>query len=143
MCSSDLLSDEFMLRPYRSELAKSEASRTWRLPAPRVDWANAATEADLDLTYTTRSAYDALNRVQWSDYPEAANGERHRLRPTYNRAGAVERIELEGPLDANGSGPRQVYVERLAYNAKGQRLLITYGNGLATRYAYEIGRAHV
>ncbi|MFN7888504.1 MAG: hypothetical protein ACK5OR_06895, partial [Betaproteobacteria bacterium] len=88
-------------------------------------------------TYTTRNAYDALNRVKWSDYPQAANGERHRLRPTYNRAGAVERVELEGPLDAASTGPRQTYVERIAYNAKGQRLLIAYGNGLATRYAYE------
>ena len=135
--SRRVLSDEFMLRPYRAELAKAEPSRTWALPAPRVDWACAATEADLDLSYTTRSAYDALNRVKWSDYPQAANGERHRLWPAYNRAGAVERIELEGPLDAGGSGPRQTYVERIAYNAKGQRLLITYGNGLATRYAYE------
>lgn len=132
-----VLSDAFMLRAYRAELAKPEASRTWALPTPRVDWANAASEADLDLTYTTRSAYDALNRVVWTDYPQAANGERHRLWPAYNRAGALARIELEGPLEAGGSAPRQAYVEHMAYNAKGQRLLITYGNGLATRYAYE------
>lgn len=135
--SRQVLSDEFMLRPYRAELAKPEPARTWAVPAPRVDWADAATDDDLDPTYTTRNAYDALNRVKWSDYPQAANGERHRLRPTYNRAGAVERVELEGPLDAAGTGPRQTYVERIAYNAKGQRLLIAYGNGLATRYAYE------
>ena len=30
-----------------------------------------------------------------------------------------------------------VYVERIAYDAKGQRTLIAYGNGLLTRYAYD------
>jgi RHS repeat-associated protein len=29
------------------------------------------------------------------------------------------------------------YVEHIAYNAKGQRILISYGNGLMTRYAYD------
>ena len=30
-----------------------------------------------------------------------------------------------------------VYVERIAYDAKGQRALIAYGNGVMTRYAYD------
>ena len=29
------------------------------------------------------------------------------------------------------------YVERIAYNAKGQRTLIAYGNGVMTRHAYD------
>ena len=29
------------------------------------------------------------------------------------------------------------YVEHIAYNAKGQRLLIAYGNGVMTRHAYD------
>ncbi|MBV5273289.1 MAG: hypothetical protein JZU52_06480, partial [Lamprocystis purpurea] len=87
--------------------------------------------------YATQSAYDALGRIKWSEYPRCANGERYRLQPEYNRAGALERVDLAGPLAADGSGPVQPYVQRIAYNAKGQRTLIVYGNDLITRYAYD------
>lgn len=46
-------------------------------------------------------------------------------------------MDLEGPLAADGSGVLEPYVQRIAYNAKGQRALIVYGNGLITRYAYD------
>src|SRR5205085_4268553 len=60
-------------------------------------------------------------------YPEDQDSERKMLRPHYNQAGALERVELDGVT----------YVERIAYNAKGQRALIAYGNGVMTRYAYD------
>lgn len=132
-----VLSDDFLLKPYRDELTRPEAERTWALSAPRVDWAAATADTELGPSYLTRSAYDALNRAKWSDYPQAANGERYRLRPDYNRAGGLERVALVGPLDANDQGAAQTYVERISYNAKGQRTLIAYGNGIVTRYAYE------
>ena len=47
--------------------------------------------------------------------------------PHYNRAGALESVTLDGTT----------YVERIAYNAKGQRALIAYGNSVMTRYAYD------
>jgi RHS repeat-associated protein len=131
-----VLSDEFMLGDYRAHTGPR-----WNLRAPRVDWA--APPANLlDATlYRTNSAFDALNRVKWSEYPEARNDQgqtvRYRLRPDYNRAGALERVDLEGPLDHNDQGPRQPYVQHIAYTAKGQRTLILYGNGLMTRYAYD------
>ena len=132
-----VLSDDFLLKPYRDELTRPEAERTWALPAPRIDWAAATAETDLGPTSLTRSAFDALNRVKWSDYPQAANGEWYRLRPDYNRAGGLESVALVGPLDANDQGAAQTYVERISYNAKGQRTLIAYGNGIVTRYAYD------
>ena len=46
---------------------------------------------------------------------------------TYNRAGGLEQVWLDDTL----------YVERIAYDAKGQRALIAYGNGVMTRYAYD------
>ena len=49
------------------------------------------------------------------------------MRPHYNRAGALEHVELDDTT----------YVERIAYNAKGQRTLIAYGNSVMTRYAYD------
>ena len=75
--------------------------------------------------------------MKWSEYPDCANGDRYRLWPRYNRSGMLERIELEGPLDAGGSGPLEPYVARLVYDAKGQRTLAVYGNGVLTRYAYD------
>ena len=132
-----VLSDDFLLKPYQDELARPEAERTWALPPARVDWDAATAEATLGVAYLARSAFDALNRVKWSDYPQAANGERFRLRPRYNRAGSLESVTLVGPLDASDQGAVQPHVQRISYNAKGQRSLIAYGNGIATRYAYE------
>ena len=45
----------------------------------------------------------------------------------YNRAGALGQVKLDGDL----------YMERVAYNARGQRLLLTYGNSMLTRYGYD------
>lgn len=135
--SRQVLSDDFLLAPYRTELARPEAERTWSLPAPRINWSASSAKAAVGAAYATRSTYDALNRIVWSDYPKAANGERYRLHPHYNRAGSLERVALVGPLNDQDDGPSQLYVQRIAYNAKGQRTLIAYGNGLMTRYAYD------
>ena len=59
--------------------------------------------------------------------PLDVEGKRRKLRPTYNNAGGLEKVFLDDTL----------YVERIAYDAKGQRTLIAYGNGVMTRYAYD------
>ena len=127
-----VISDDFMLANVRAQTGP-----IWALRAPRVDWTAPPANILDTVEHRTRSAYDALNRIKWSDYPQATNGERYRLLPEYNRAGALEQVDLEGPLGADDTGPRNTYVQRLAYNAKGQRTLIAYGNGLITRYAYD------
>lgn len=81
----------------------------------------------LEGRYQTSMSYDALNRIKSMQYPRDVDGSRKTLNPTYNRAGALERINLDGAT----------YVERIAYNAKGQRTLIAYGNKVMTRYAYD------
>jgi RHS repeat-associated protein len=130
--SRQVLSDDFMLSDFRQQTGSD-----WLLHAPRVDW-DATVLPGLDpYVYETRSAFDALGRVKFSDYPVCANGERYRLTPSFNRAGSLQSVALLGPLDTNDQGPSQTYLERIAYSAKGQRLLITYGNGLMTRYAYD------
>jgi RHS repeat-associated protein len=73
--------------------------------------------------YRTSALYDALNRLTQLTYPAGTAV----LRPIYNRAGALERVDLDG----------ENFVERIAYNAKGQRTLVVYANGLMTRYAYD------
>jgi len=107
----------------------------WQVRAFRVNWQplqGTTLEAHagklLDQTvYRTAMSYDALNRVKTMRYPQDVGGARKELRPRYNRAGALESVELDG----------RTYVERIAYNAKGQRTLIAYGNGVMTRHAYD------
>lgn len=89
-----------------------------------VNWNSPPT---LEGEFQTSIAYDALNRVISMLYPEDVDGNRKALMPTYNRAGALESVKLNV----------ETYVERIAYNAKGQRILIAYGNGIMTRYAYD------
>ena len=56
------------------------------------------------------------------------------LVPTYNRAGALEKVVLSH--DEEGQAVA-LSVDRLAYNARGQRLLVAMGNGMMTRSSYD------
>jgi RHS repeat-associated protein len=112
-----------------------ETSPDWQIQPFRVDWhpPDGITLEDhantlLDVTeYRTSIMYDALNRIKTLQYPEDVDSERKALSPHYNHAGALEQVELNGNL----------YVEHIAYNARGQRTLIAYGNGVMTRYSYD------
>ncbi|HEU4391769.1 MAG TPA: toxin TcdB middle/N-terminal domain-containing protein, partial [Blastocatellia bacterium] len=77
--------------------------------------------------YRTTASYDALNRLKRMQFPLDVEGHRRELRPEYNRAGGLDKVLLDDVL----------YVERIAYDAKGQRALIAYGNNVMTRYAYD------
>ncbi len=110
------------------------AANNWQVSAYQVDWrregfpieTRAATILD-PTEYTTSIRYDGLNRAREVEYPRDVENERRVLRPRYNRAGALESVTFDG----------DVYVDRIAYNAKGQRALIAYGNGVMTRYNYD------
>lgn len=120
--------------PLREAYNRGESSN-WQIEAFRMNWdapngASLESHAETLLNpqeYITSMAYDALNRVTLMGYPEDVEGNRQVLRPTYNRAGALERVTLN----------EQPYVERIAYDAKGQRVLIAYGNRVMTRYVYD------
>jgi RHS repeat-associated protein len=93
-----------------------------------ANWGAPNADNNLDaMQYTISTQYDALNRPTQIQYPTDVNGQRALLEPTYNRAGALEQVALD----------RDIFVQRIAYNAKGQRTFITYGSGLLTRYAYD------
>ncbi|WP_026103334.1 SpvB/TcaC N-terminal domain-containing protein [Pseudanabaena sp. PCC 6802] len=109
--------------------------RNWEISAFRVDW-QPPTGTTLDIyvqtlldatSYVTSMTYDALNRFKTMRYPQDVTGQRQELVPVYNRAGGLAQVKLNG----------QIYVEQIAYSAKGQRVLVTYGNGVMTRYAYD------
>lgn len=82
--------------------------------------------------FQTDMAYDALNRIVTITLPEDLEGERKKINPAYNRAGTLEKVDLYSP-----TGGTTNYVENIAYNAKGQRLLIAFGNDIMTRYVYD------
>jgi RHS repeat-associated protein len=87
------------------------------------------------MLFESSMAYDALNRITELELPEDLDGERKKIKPTYNTAGALEQVNLISP---NGGSPVSTnYVENIAYNAKGQRLLIAFGNNRMTRYTYD------
>lgn len=92
-----------------------------------LDWS-----ADVPLEsrrYPTSTTYDALNRPVTMTTPDQSV-----IRPAYNEANLLERIEgnLRGAV-----GPT-VFVKNIDYNAKGQRELIEYGNGVKTGYTYDL-----
>jgi RHS repeat-associated protein len=107
----------------------------WEITAFRVDWqppagvtqeAHATTLLE-DTEYRTSTTFDALNRTKRLRYPEDVEGNRKELIPSYNRGGALEHMTLDGAI----------YVEQIAYNAKRQRTLIAYGNGIMTAQAHD------
>jgi RHS repeat-associated protein len=103
--------------------------------AYRTDWQpppgvalDAHAAALLEATeYRTSTRYDALNRLVSLRLPQDVAGARRTLRPRYNGAGALEHMRVDDV----------VYVDRIAYNARGQRTLVALGNGVLTRYAYD------
>jgi RHS repeat-associated protein len=100
----------------------------WEVPAYRVDWTGLNETALLETDeYRTDMSYDGLSRPIEVTLPLDLDSERKLVVPTYNRSGAMETISLDG----------EVYVSRIAYNAKGQRVLLAYGNGIMTRFAYD------
>jgi RHS repeat-associated protein len=107
-----------------------------KVEAFRVDWTNPPAGVLDAANFTSTVNYDALNRAKLMTYPVDVEGNRLKLRPSYNRAGALEHVALErsGPA---GAAVSDTFVERIAYNAKGQRVLIAFGNGIMTRNAYD------
>ena len=107
----------------------------WQINTFCVNWQHLP-QSDLDThaatlldatSFQTSLQYDALNRVKRMHYPEDVDQERKELLPGYNRAGALESVSMDG----------NSYVQHIAYNAKGQRTLIAYGNDIMTRYTYD------
>ncbi len=108
----------------------------WNVAPYRVDWDKPMADADLDtVTFTTDAAFDALSRLKWTKYP-TPSGTRPKLVPSFNEAGALRSLALDGTT----------LVEHISYNAKGQRTLMiaavcsaagTIDKRVLTRYAYD------
>ena len=96
----------------------------------------------MDETFSQITEYDALNRVTRQYNWHKGSGSRVAVvEPRYNPRGLLEQEDVV--LDATKTdedyegGTRTSMVQKLAYNEKGQRLSIEYGNGTTTTYTYD------
>ncbi len=97
-----------------------------------ADWSgDLPLESDV---FTSSTTYDALNRAVMLTTPDNS-----RIRPTHNEANMLERIEV----NLRGADTVTVFVNDIDYNAKGQRELIEYGNGVQTTYQYDGETLHL
>jgi RHS repeat-associated protein len=91
-----------------------------------LDWsANPELETEI---FTSSSTYDALNRPISATSPDGSV-----YRPTFNEANLLEKVEV----NLRGAGTPTPFVTNIDYDAKGQRVLIEYGNNVKTEYRYD------
>ncbi|MEB3281213.1 MAG: SpvB/TcaC N-terminal domain-containing protein [Lyngbya sp.] len=97
--------------------------------APVIDWSEGSPTNNLEFrVFTVRTEYDALNRPTLLTSPDQSV-----TRPVYNEANLLEQMYVR----LRGAATETVFVENIDYNAKGQRTLIEYGNGVRTVYTYD------
>jgi RHS repeat-associated protein len=79
--------------------------------------------------FTSSTEYDALNRPIAMTAPDGSV-----IHPTYNEANFLETLSA----NVTGAGTATSFVTNIDYNAKGQRILIEFGNaGTQTTYTYD------
>ncbi len=79
-------------------------------------------------SYLGRTTYDALNRPTSMTMPDGSA-----LLPSYNPSSLLDRID--GRL--HGADQISTFVAHIDYNARGQRTLVTHGNGCVCEYSYD------
>ncbi len=91
-----------------------------------LDWSGqVAMETQI---FTSSVTYDAFNRPVRLTSPDNSV-----IRPIYNEATMLKYLEA----NLRSSADVTIFIENIDYNAKGQRKLIEYGNGVHTQYAYD------
>ncbi|WP_437975559.1 SpvB/TcaC N-terminal domain-containing protein [Sorangium sp. So ce295] len=94
-------------------------------PGAELDSAEALIEPE---RFAEQTRHDALNRVTSHVTPDHSEH-----RPTYNERSLLLRVDVR----LRGAEEWITLVERVAYNARGQRECVRYGNGSQTRYEYD------
>lgn len=99
-----------------------------------IDWDTADPLALLNAeTFETRTTYDALNRPVELRTPHHAALPASLITPAYNEAGLLETVDVR----LRGAAAPTRFVTDIAYDARGSRERIAYGNGAITTYAYD------
>ena len=105
------------LRSNRQFVADYKALPDWSAEPPL--------QADV---LTNSTEYDALDRTTVATMPDGSV-----VRPTYNEANFVETMNV----NLRGAPTATPFVTNIDYDAKGQRVLIEYGNQTTTNYTYD------
>jgi RHS repeat-associated protein len=85
------------------------------------------------LQYVTSTRYDALSRVVELTAPDKSV-----TRLIYSKASLLDQVHVNiHGKQVNGEPSFTSFVENIDYNAKGQRTLIEYGNGVNTVFSYD------
>jgi RHS repeat-associated protein len=91
-----------------------------------VDWlTDPALQSESFIHATT---YDALNRPISTTSPDGSV-----YRPRFNGSNLLEQVHVQ----LRGADQAKTFVSAIAYNAKGQRTKVEYGNGVTTEYVYD------
>jgi RHS repeat-associated protein len=91
-----------------------------------LDW---STNPELESeTFTGRTSYDALNRPMEITAPDNSV-----YRLTFNEGNLLDKLEV----NLRGAQVPTQFLTNIDYNAKGQRVLIDYGNGVRTECEYD------
>lgn len=105
------------------------------------DWSQTpALETEI---FASSTRHDALNRPIQMVAPHAAGRTINVIRPGYNEANLLERVdawlgETAEPSDLLDPPSANLHaVTNIDYDAKGQRMRIEYGNGALTEYGYD------
>lgn len=122
-----------LLRGSRALIADYKALPDWSAPPPTNE------------RFVSSTQYDALNRPTQtiSPHSERPGSNINIIQPVYNEANLLEQVhawlnqnsEPTDLLDPNTANLRAV--TNIDYNARGQRVLIQYGNGASTSYQYD------
>ena len=97
-------------------------------PTKQIDWSLTPAPALTGEVFTSRTTFDALNRPVTSTAPDGSV-----MTPTYDDAG----ILIHVAVNLQGATTATPFVSNIAYDAKGQRTSIAYGNGVTTAYTYD------
>jgi RHS repeat-associated protein len=92
-----------------------------------ADWSGAP-PAFLPDDFESATQYDAMNRPTASVMPDGSV-----LHPAYNEANLLEAVAV----NLRGAATAASFIRNIDYNAKGQRLLVEYGNNTATVCTYD------
>ncbi|MEQ1506649.1 MAG: RHS repeat-associated core domain-containing protein [Myxococcota bacterium] len=78
--------------------------------------------------FSVTTGHDALDRVTSEVSPDGSSTTR-----TYDEGGRLVTVAVV----LRGAAPATSFVDHIAYDARGQRVSIAYGNGTSTTYAYD------
>ena len=102
----------------------------WAVQTFRTDWQpttgsfeDRAAELLAAVEYRTSFRYDGLKRLTRCTFPLDVEGSRRALNAVYDSLGVLTRVSVDG----------EPFIDRIACDSLGQRVLVAYANGVMTR----------